>query len=129
MPEPGDPRTYFAAERTLLAWVRTGLGVIGLGFDMARFGLFLRMLRSGPAASGVTGSAVFGVAFVLLWAAIIATAAWQHARFCRTLGSENRPSDYSLRMGSGFAFTLAAGGVGLSIYLILRELQWALLPD
>ena len=28
----GDPRVYFAAERTLLAWVRTGLTVMALGF-------------------------------------------------------------------------------------------------
>ena len=45
MPESGDPRVYFAAERTLLAWIRTGLTVVGLGFVVARFGLFLRMLR------------------------------------------------------------------------------------
>ena len=25
-----DPRVYFAAERTLLAWLRTGIAVIGL---------------------------------------------------------------------------------------------------
>ncbi len=27
-----DPRVYFAAERTLLAWIRTGITTIGLGF-------------------------------------------------------------------------------------------------
>ena len=37
-----DPRIFFAAERTLLAWLRSGLTVIGLGFVVARFGLFLR---------------------------------------------------------------------------------------
>lgn len=30
-----DPRVYFAAERTLLAWLRTGLGLIGVGFAVA----------------------------------------------------------------------------------------------
>ena len=33
-----DPRIYFAAERTLLAWVRTGLAMMGFGFVVARFG-------------------------------------------------------------------------------------------
>jgi putative membrane protein len=37
-----DPRVYFAAERTLLAWIRTGLALMGLGFAIARFGLFIR---------------------------------------------------------------------------------------
>lgn len=39
---PGDPRVYYAAERTLLAWVRTGLAMMGFGFVVAKFGLFLR---------------------------------------------------------------------------------------
>ena len=39
-----DPRVVFAAERTFLAWVRTGLALTGFGFVVARFGLFLREL-------------------------------------------------------------------------------------
>ncbi|MBK8025173.1 MAG: DUF202 domain-containing protein [Chloroflexi bacterium] len=39
-----DPRVYFAAERTLLAWIRTGITTIGLGFVVAKFGLFLRYI-------------------------------------------------------------------------------------
>ena len=38
---PEDPRTRLAGERTLLAWVRTGLAKMGCGFVVARFGLFL----------------------------------------------------------------------------------------
>jgi uncharacterized membrane protein YidH (DUF202 family) len=40
-----DPRVLFAAERTLLAWIRTGLTVMAFGFVVARFGLFLRIVR------------------------------------------------------------------------------------
>src|SRR5207302_9993987 len=37
-------REHLANERTLLAWVRTSLALMGLGFVVARFGLFLRQL-------------------------------------------------------------------------------------
>lgn len=37
---PSDPRVFFASERTLLAWLRTGVALIGLGFVVSRFGLF-----------------------------------------------------------------------------------------
>lgn len=46
-----DVRVYFAAERTQLAWVRTGIAIIALGFVVSRFGLFLQLLsraRNGP---------------------------------------------------------------------------------
>lgn len=44
-PRPArDARYDWAAERTLLAWVRTGLAMMGFGFMVARFGAFLRML-------------------------------------------------------------------------------------
>ena len=41
-----DPRIPFAAERTLLAWIRTGLAMMGFGFVVARFGLFLREIAA-----------------------------------------------------------------------------------
>ena len=35
-----DLRDYLAGERTFLAWLRTGTGLMGFGFVAARFGLF-----------------------------------------------------------------------------------------
>lgn len=46
LPERETLRLHQANERTLLAWVRTALAMMGFGFVVARFGLFLRELAS-----------------------------------------------------------------------------------
>src|ERR1700722_1647710 len=48
-----DPRVHFAAERTFLAWIRTGLALMGFGFVVARFGLFLKEVAVGGNTPGV----------------------------------------------------------------------------
>ena len=58
-----DPRVFFAAERTLLAWVRTGLTIMALGFVVARFGLFLSLLRNSIEAPGEHTSWPSGVSW------------------------------------------------------------------
>jgi putative membrane protein len=37
-------REHLANQRTLLAWIRTAIALMGLGFVVARFALFLRGL-------------------------------------------------------------------------------------
>ncbi len=61
-----DPRVYFAAERTLLAWLRTGIAVIGLGFLVARFGVFLMIVRGQIVERNQVISSLIGISFVLL---------------------------------------------------------------
>ena len=65
-------REHLANERTLLAWVRTALALMGLGFVVARFGLFLRELvvvGAVPAepthVSSVIGGALVGASVVI----------------------------------------------------------------
>jgi putative membrane protein len=64
--KPRHTSDHLANERTFLAWVRTAIALIGLGFVVARFMLYLKSLAAGGAASPVTlsRSAVLGVALV-----------------------------------------------------------------
>jgi putative membrane protein len=89
-----DPGVFFAAERTLLAWIRTGVTTIGLGFVVARFGLFLRVVapEREEATNGL--SAHLGVALVVLGAACCAAAAVQFARYRRGLAKAELPPRY-----------------------------------
>ena len=40
----GRRLVYFAAERTLMSWIRAALGLMALGFVIDRFGLVLRQV-------------------------------------------------------------------------------------
>ena len=120
MSESDDPRIYFAAERTLLAWVRTGLTVIGLGFVVARFGLFLRVFRNSAESSSLS-STLIGVGLILMGAIAVAAAAWQHMRFCQKLKPDLRPNFNLLNWSVWFAATLSAVGLLLAIHLLIRS--------
>ena len=96
--EPCDPRVFFATERTLLAWLRTSLTIITLGFVISGFGLFIKLvaLESPALASSVSSplSSVLGIVFVLIGSLAIVTAAIQHRRFLATLSDSQLSSTY-----------------------------------
>lgn len=116
-----DPRIYFAAERTFLAWIRTGLGLMGVGFAVARFGLFLREMRASEVHSAIhsTGLSVYsGVALVGLGVGVNVIAVMQHVRITRELRDgtwvAGRVSVSAVVLG----LVLAAVGVGMAAYLL-----------
>jgi len=116
---PNDPRTYFAAERTLLAWLRTGLTILGIGFLVARFGLFLRLLHPEHAPPAIPHvSTILGVAFVLVGSGAIAISAWRHLHYSRRLPAEQQPVHYSMWWSLVLAFVVAAMGLVLAAYLV-----------
>ena len=79
----GDPRVRFAAERTLLAWIRTGIALMGFGFVVARFGWFLRELAArDPETIRPNGwSLAIGVGLIVLGGIVNVAAGIEHKRF------------------------------------------------
>jgi putative membrane protein len=126
------PSDYFAAERTFLAWIRTGLALMGFGFVVARFGLFLRAMRIGQPnlpAQAYGLSFWFGTTLIILGVIVNILSAWHHLRLVRDLnqgGSAfNRPSWLAIIV----AVILAVVGLAMAIYLIsVGEPNQASLP-
>jgi putative membrane protein len=118
----GDPRVYFAAERTVLAWLRTGIAVMAFGFVVARFGLFLRLLLAqGAPEAGHRVSPYLGAALVGLGVLATAGGAIQYQRFVASLPSVDRPASTSPRFVLGLSWALALIGVALGLVLIAQE--------
>lgn len=116
-----DPRVFFAAERTLLAWVRSGLTVIALGFVVARFGLFLRIMAQGAAGppSPRYMSVAIGVVLIVLGSGTIAGALYNFRAYVRTLPAEDVPSLPLPGMASLVAAALVVCGLLLAGYVAL----------
>jgi putative membrane protein len=116
-----DPRVRFAAERTLLAWIRTGLALMGFGFVVARFGLFLREIAAvgrGSQNSSYGWSLGIGTGLVILGIMVTLLAARQHQRILHRL---DRREDYVAprwSLGVIVAVVLAILGAAMVGYLL-----------
>jgi putative membrane protein len=119
-PAENDPRVYFAAERTFLAWIRTGLGLMGIGFAVSRFGLFLREMRASESHTTTpsTGLSLWsGVALVGLGVIVNISAVVGHFQVISELRSGTwKPS--ASNSAVALALLLALIGIGMAVYLI-----------
>jgi putative membrane protein len=109
MPEPEGPslRDHYSAERTLLAWVRTGLAMMGFGFLVARF----------ATADAERIAAWFGAILVVFGALANGLALADYRHEVRRIGADGLPRRAS-RMATATAALLVIMGLSMAVYLI-----------
>jgi putative membrane protein len=112
-----DPRVLFAAERTLLAWTRTSLTLMALGFAVERFSLFVKMMRPEIAPPGRGSSFVIGVALLLLGSLASVLSVVQYRRVLATLGPDEIPKGYWVWLAAALNVALAICGIVLFVML------------
>lgn len=115
-------RLHQANERTMLAWIRTGIALMAFGFAIARFGLFLRQIAAIgavtiPAPQGL-GSAWLGGALVAMGtvANLLATVRYARSRHAIERGDVGAPSATLV-----YVLGVTAALVGLAMTVLLTR--------
>jgi putative membrane protein len=80
-PTISTPSDHLANERTFLAWIRTGIALMGFGFVVVKFALFIRQIslvlhkpgmpEPSPAYSSQIGTMLIAVGIIMVFYAYI----------------------------------------------------------
>jgi putative membrane protein len=120
-------RLLLQLETVLLVWMRTSLSLMGFGFVIARFGLFLREIaRVGEVAMHprplLTAVSTFaGTALMVVGVAVLLIAVVNHRRAVNLVMRGELPLSSRWSAGVVVSLILAAIGLGMAIYLTAVE--------
>jgi putative membrane protein len=117
-PWPNELRDHLANERTFLAWIRTAITIVALGFVVAKFGLLLREV-GGPRIHPMTARAGAFVGVVLVVAGLTAVF-FATLRFLRTREDiERNVINFSPILDIVLALVIGTVSIVLAIYIIV----------
>lgn len=123
IPKIDRQREHQANERTFLAWLRTSISLIGFGFAIARFGIFLQQLniaitQQETPVNPLSNSENLGLALVVFGILAVALAAWRYNQvFWQIERADYKPNRLMVWIMTGVVIILGL----LSIPLLLRR--------
>lgn len=118
--ELAKERNRAAAERTLMAWIRTCLSLISFGFGIDSIvSAILSFQRVSESLNPVRFSRVLGLAFIALGIYAMISAAIEHQKELRHI---QRSEDYFYTPRRSLGLTVAIALIGIGIYAFISIL-------
>jgi putative membrane protein len=115
---------YLANQRTFLSWVRTSIALIGLGFAIERFSIFLQQFRliadpdtAGNVASSTVDeySALVGIGMIVVGTGLVVYALKNYLESNKTIAS----GKYAPKNAIVYAASAAIIGLGIIMIIFL----------
>ncbi|MFI0401809.1 MAG: YidH family protein [Cyanobium sp.] len=116
--ELAKERNREAAERTLMAWIRTSLSLISFGFGVDKIVGAINRSRLGGSARADLSVRLMAIAFILTGIGALAAATVQHKRILRRLAHPEFVYHEHKSLGTVTALALMAIGTLCLIILI-----------
>lgn len=117
--ELAKERNRAAAERTLMAWIRTSLSLIGFGFGIASVVNSIMNFQELRDINQVRVSGIFGLAFIGLGVYAIVTAAIEHRQELQRI---QRNADYFYRPRHSIGLTVSIGLICIGLVAFIAIL-------
>ncbi len=122
-----DPRVQMAAERTMLAWIRTGLALMAFGFVVARFALIMQTLGLTTHPFLTLSATIIGVVMVLLGIIASAGAPWHYRKYFNRIRTQREQPFAAWSLVMFVAYATAVIGASLAIYLLIVDISnWSI---
>jgi putative membrane protein len=121
--KPAGPADYLANERTFLAWIRTSIAIMGFGFVIVKFAVFIRqvslMMGTNVTMPQNRSSAIVGIVMVILGAIMAGFSYFQYNQIEKRLHQNEYYSSKNLSLLVTLALVVAAV---LLVYYLLKNI-------